>query len=165
MKCPFCDNEMVHTIENYQYIESGLDNVFLKGVDFFRCESCDEEIVSLPNIIQLQNLIGRLLIKRDSPLNGNEIKFLRKNIGLSAKIFAEYLGINKATFSRWEHNSQEPSKTHDRLIRMVYLSIKGIKDINEIKNLVEKDFVHINKRRKKTNLVIPPEFWSKNNSC
>ena len=73
---------MTKTADDHRYRESGLENVVLKGIDIFRC-NCGERIVSVPRVLELNALIGENLIRKDSPLAGNEIRFLRKNMGLT----------------------------------------------------------------------------------
>ncbi|MCP4346930.1 MAG: YgiT-type zinc finger protein [Desulfobacterales bacterium] len=49
MNCPICNSEMVCKRTIHHYTESGLDNVFLDGVEVCQC-SCSEKIVSIPAI-------------------------------------------------------------------------------------------------------------------
>jgi len=77
MKCSTCQNQMKYAkTREYRYLESGLDNVILSGIDIFQC-ACGEEVVSIPSIDELHTLIGLRLVKKDSLLNGKEICFLR----------------------------------------------------------------------------------------
>ncbi len=50
-------------------------------------------------------------------------------MGLKAKDFAEYLGVNNVTVSRWERGEERPPQPTDRLIRLFYAGIMGLKDI------------------------------------
>ena len=59
-------------------------------------------------------------------MNGKEIRFLRRNMGLKAVELQEYLGVDNATISRWEHGSQNITPPHDRLLRMFYATFKGL---------------------------------------
>ena len=146
MRCHICKKEMVCKKEDYHYGECGLNNVYLIDMEIFRC-SCGEEIVSIPMVPELNTVIGKGLIVQKAPLSGEEIRFLRKNLGLTSKKFAKYLDINKSTVSRWESGKQVPSSTHDRLIRIVYAGIKGI-DSKVLKKLIEVHFPEIDPKAK-----------------
>ena len=119
--------------------------------------------MSIPAMPELHSLIGLNLIKKKSLLNGQEIRFLRKNIGLTATKLSKIVGVDNATMSRWENNNQSIDKSHDRLIRLIYSNIKAIPTI-EIKHLIEEDFAKIKPQKKDT-----PQYtilWPKHrNDC
>jgi len=152
MKCLDCNKDMTVAKEVYHYTESGLDNVYLHNVEVYRCE-CGEEFASIPAIIKLNSVIGLNLIKKKTYLSGNEIRFLRKNAGLNAKSFAEFIGVNKSTLSRWENNKQDIDKSNDRLVRLVYANMKGIPQ-EEIRNLLKEIIREISQRGQSTNINI-----------
>jgi len=141
MKCPSCDSEMSCEEGRHHYTESGLDNFYLNGIEICTC-ACGEEIVSIPRMPELHSIIGLELIKKRCLLEAKEIKFLRKNMGLTAKRLSAFLGVDNATISRWENGSQPISKSNDRLIRLVYSSIKEL-PVQKIKHLIEDKFSEI----------------------
>jgi putative zinc finger/helix-turn-helix YgiT family protein len=145
MNCPVCNSKAVCTKEIYHYTECGLNNVLLEGVDVCNC-SCGEEFVSIPAMPELHSLIGTNLIKKKALLDSQEIRFLRKNVGLTAKKLSLYLGVDNATISRWENGKQEITKSHDHLVRLVYSTIKGI-PADEIKHLIEEEFEEIKPKK------------------
>ncbi|SPD74425.1 Transcriptional regulator, XRE family [uncultured Desulfobacterium sp.] len=164
MKCPTCKTEMPCATADHHYKECGLDNVYLRGIEIHRC-SCGEEIVSIPAVTKLHSLIGQILLKKRSILDGKEIKFLRKNLGLTGKKFAEFIGTDNATVSRWENETQSISKAHDRLIRLVYSTIKGIPQ-EEIKSVIQQDFAAISDEKIEPQpFSIPCEQWSGGDIC
>jgi len=146
--------------QSYHYIESGLENIYLDGIDVFRC-SCGEEIINIPAIPELHYLIALELIKKKSLLSNREIRFLRKNMGLTGKVLSKYIGVDNATLSRWENNVQTIDKSHDRLLRLIYSNIKGIPS-DEIKHLIREEFTDIKPEKIDMPIfTIPREFWSK----
>jgi putative zinc finger/helix-turn-helix YgiT family protein len=147
MKCPQCNSEMECKAGTHHYEESGLDNVIVKGIDICACV-CGEKIVCISKIDELHKLIGVHLIKKKSLLNGKEIRFLRKNMGLTATKLAAYMGVDNATISRWENTKHPITKPHDLLLRVVYSNIKGISQ-NETKNLIEDEFKKVLPKQKK----------------
>ncbi len=126
MDCFNCGQGMTCTPETYHYKECGIDNVYLKKVDVCRCKKCGESIAFIPALPQLNSVIGEMIIEKESLLGGDEIRFLRKNIGLKAIELQGYLGVTNATISRWEQGKQPISPGHDRLLRMFYAVYKGI---------------------------------------
>jgi putative transcriptional regulator len=123
----------------YHYTECGLQNVWLtNGYDV--CEVDGEKAVSISDVDELHELIGRSIAAK-SNLNATEIRFLRKEIGLSQKRLADLLGSTEQTVSLWERRGRMP-KGYDRLVRLLYLEkIDGNVKVQEIINrLIELDF-------------------------
>lgn len=163
MNCPFCSRTLTRHVENHHYAACGLDNVVLEKVEIYRCE-CGEEMVSIPAMPDLHTLIGTNIVAKKSLLNGKEIRFLRKNMGLAAKKLAAIIGVDNATVSRWENDNQSISGPNDRLLRLYYLFEKGLhpEEIN-----VQKDFPEIiNEQTESPELLIPYAAWAKDkNAC
>jgi putative transcriptional regulator len=122
IKCPSCQQMRQTHKGEYHYTESGLPNVWLRGVEVFECD-CGEKFAFIPCIEELHKLIGKTLMKKEDQLSGSEIRFLRKHMMLKSKDFAKELGVQNVTVSRWENGNSHPSESIDRLIRLVY-SIK-----------------------------------------
>ena len=126
--CPECGARRQTILGNYQYKESGLKNLWLEGVELFEC-ACGQKFAIIPCVPELHGLIAQDLLKQKNQLSGREIRFLRKHIGLKAKDFAEYLGVNNVTVSRWERGEERPPQPTDRLIRLFYAGMMGVQDI------------------------------------
>src|SRR5262245_49847642 len=117
MKCLECGQEMlVKTDQRYRYIESGLNNVYLTGVTIFECPKCKVEVPEIPNVRNLHLCIATLIIENPGKLTGEEIKFLRKSLGVKAKDLAAKLGYEPEAFSRFENGKQQMGDHGDRLI-------------------------------------------------
>jgi len=102
----------------YHYTECGLKNVWLTN-GYQVCEFDGEKAVSITDAEQLHEVIGRTLAAK-STLSAAEIRFLRKELGLSQKRLADLLGSTEQTVSLWERRGRIP-KGYDRLIRLLYL--------------------------------------------
>lgn len=135
MVCPLCGNRMKKLKRNYRYVESGLDNVILTDIWVYEC-TCGNEMPELKNIETLHRAIADLIVKKTSPLNGKEVRFIRKELGFRAKDFAGMLGIDPVSVSRWESEASQIGLSNDRLIRMLY-----IQTIEEQSNKVYKGTV------------------------
>lgn len=128
----------------YHYTECGLKNVWLtNGYDI--CEIDGEKAVSISDVDALNEVIGRSLAAK-SDLDGDEIRFIRKELGLSQKRLADLLGSTEQTVSLWERRGRIP-KGFDRLIRLLYLEkIDGNVRVQEIINrLIDLDYQHSEK--------------------
>ncbi|MDO9111695.1 MAG: helix-turn-helix domain-containing protein, partial [Desulfatirhabdiaceae bacterium] len=86
-------------------------------------------------------------------LAGTEIRFLRKNMGVTGKRLSEIMGVDNATISRWERDFQKSAKAHDHFIRLLYITEKRVSadqatfDIEEVFscNMSQKDKRQIRK--------------------
>jgi transcriptional regulator with XRE-family HTH domain len=54
-------------------------------------------------------------------LEPQEVRFLRKEIGMKSKALAEALSMKPETYSRWENGKQEIAACHDKTLRMIYV--------------------------------------------
>lgn len=103
----------------HHYVECGLPDVVLLGVETARCPKCGEEGVSIPRIEELHRVLARRVIGKHARLAAEEIRFLRKHLGLSGVDLAAHMGVQPETVSRWENGREGISATADRLIRMM----------------------------------------------
>ena len=129
-KCEACGSAMVAreaTVERpYRYDLSGLDNVVLAGITVYECPKCDIRVPIIPKIGQLHDVIAKGLFFKDGDLTGPEIRFLRKNAGISAKDFARFIGVDPSHLSRVENGKTEHFSTGiDKLARAVAAAQSG----------------------------------------
>lgn len=126
----------------YHYTESGLRNVWL--ANGYKNRIVDgHDAVAIHDVDQLHRVIGKSLASKPH-LTGTELRFLRKETGLSQAKLAELLGSTEQTVSLWERGRRMP-KAYDRLIRAIYLeSVEGnvkVRDmIQRLIGLDHKDF-------------------------
>lgn len=105
----------------YRYKESGLDNVDLYGIIQYKCKDCGEGGPEIPKIEELHLVIGRLLVCKEHSLNAQEIKFLRKELGLKSKEMAELLSVSPQEYSKWENSKDIISTVFDTKLRLIYV--------------------------------------------
>ena len=124
MKCDICQGNLVtRTQQTYHYTESGLDNVYLKNVQVRVCQSCGEKNLRISHILELHETIARGIALQPCPLRGQDVRFLRKQLGYSAKQWATFLRIDVSTLSRWENGQQEIGPQSDALLRLLYFRL------------------------------------------
>jgi len=127
MNCPNCQQLRKTHAGKYHYTESGLQNVWLLGVEIFKC-NCGEKFAIIPCLEELHKLIAMIILKKEDQLSGREIRFLRKHMGLKAKDFAKQIGVMNVTVSRWEREETIPPQPIDRLIRFFYATEMKLMD-------------------------------------
>ena len=102
----------------YHYQECGLRNVWLvNGYDMHTTPYGDG--VSIHDIQGLHRAIARGLVNKAAKLTGSELRFLRKEMGLSQAKLALILGNEDQTVALWEKRGTQP-KIADRFVRALY---------------------------------------------
>lgn len=128
--CSLCDRRMDRRRTDlhrpYRYTECGLDNVLLVGITVHTCGRCGMELPEIPKAEALHQLIAEHVARTPGrKLNGEEIRFLRKQGSMPAHEFATLLGVSAEYLSRVE-NGRAPSlgDAADRLVRLFALMAK-----------------------------------------
>lgn len=102
----------------YHYRESGLRNVWLKN-GYTVKDTPHGKGVAIQDIEGLHRFIGTLIARRPK-LTGPELRFLRKEMGLSQKALAAFVGTSEQNVSLWERRGRIPQAA-DRIIKLAYL--------------------------------------------
>ena len=98
----------------YHYLECGLDDVYLvNGYPW------------LDSIDSLHTTIGKLLVQKAGSLDGCEILFFRRELGLSQKVLGKRLDVNLQTVWRWENDKGRIKPDKDVSLRALYLDFIG----------------------------------------
>ena len=136
----------------FHFVDSGLDNVYLVGVRYFTSPS-GRTVAEIPAVNRLMSLIARDLLFSSGALRGQEIRFLRKRLGLKAAEFSKTLRITPETLSRIENQKQAASDQLDVLVRMYYLLSCGDPKLSaQAKRLM--DFLNGEVSEKNTKIVM-----------
>lgn len=106
--------------EPYHFVESGLPNVYLSGITYRVCKECDKQSADIPALDDLMFKIARAVAQKEGPLNGPEIRFLRKRLRKKSVDFAKMVGVVPEQVSRWENDDNAPAPSADKLIRVTY---------------------------------------------
>lgn len=114
MKCARCgastETKRATPRSPFHYTFSGLQNVYLCGITLHRCSGCHTVSPVIPRPAELNRVIADTIARKPSPLKGEEIRFLRKNLGIPAKELAAIFGIAPETLSRIENGAREGLK-------------------------------------------------------
>lgn len=82
----------------YHYAECGLSNIWLEGI-----YEDEGGVPVIPNLRQLHDEIAKNIAIQKKRLSGEELRFLRIHIGLSATDLArKVIKVSPETVSRWE---------------------------------------------------------------
>lgn len=124
----------------YHYTESGLQNIWLVN-GFTRVKTKHGVGVSVHDVEGLHRMIGKALAKKRK-LTGSELRFLRKEMGMSQGALAALVGTSEQNVSLWERRGGIP-KTADRLVRLIYLEHMGnsakVRDLIDRLNLQDRE--------------------------
>jgi DNA-binding transcriptional regulator YiaG len=102
----------------YHYTESGLTNVWLANGFTIR-KTKHGEGVSIHDVDGLHRAIAQALANKPH-LTGAQVRFLRKEMGMSQRGLGEFLGVTDQSVALWERKGRLP-KTADRLLRLIYV--------------------------------------------
>jgi len=114
--------------ENYRYDAVGLPGITLANVQVTRCKACGETGVVIHRIEELHRRIANAVISKRDRLTPQEIRFLRKYLGLSGADFARQMGTTRETVSRWENGASSMGVIAERLLRLLVERQEPVKD-------------------------------------
>jgi transcriptional regulator with XRE-family HTH domain len=101
----------------YRYTESGLDNVFIKGMN--PCiDDHGEEVLHIPNPAGLHRAIATGIVEHSKGINGKELRFLRTEMGLTQAELAKLVHCDAQTIARWEKGKSPIDSAAEAIVRM-----------------------------------------------
>lgn len=119
-ECSNCGAKAAIVQGTYEFKQLGLP-VRLHGIEIVKCPRCGNEDPIIPRVNKLMRSIAMALIRKPYGLEGAEVRFLRKYLGMTGEEFAEYLDVDKTNLSKWENDADPIGPQSDRLIRLVCL--------------------------------------------
>jgi putative transcriptional regulator len=60
-----------------------------------------------------------VIIEPVKEYSGEEVKNIRKSVGMSQTVFASYLGVSNKTIEAWEAGTNHPSGPASRILSMI----------------------------------------------
>jgi DNA-binding transcriptional regulator YiaG len=116
----------------YDYKGSGLPNVALIGVRVYNCLTCHSCFADIPAMKSLHEAIARVLVQKQSRLNGTEVRFLRKRLNRRSIDFAQMIGITPQALSNIEaSDARQLAEGRDKLVRIIYSVLSGDKKLKQ----------------------------------
>lgn len=100
----------------HHYTESGLLNVYIEGIAV-ETDDDGDEIVTIPAINELHRTIALGIVSHAKGIAGEELRFLRTEMGLTQAELAALVHRDKQTIGRWERNEIEIDSSAEALLR------------------------------------------------
>lgn len=102
----------------YRYTESGLDNVFIEGME--PCiDDHGEKVFHIPNPNDLHKVIATGIVAHPKGMSGKELRFLRTEMGMTQAELAKLVHFDAQTVARWEKGKGTIDGAAEALIRML----------------------------------------------
>lgn len=93
----------------HHFAQSGIQNLYLAGGVIHRTTPYGEGV----SFLDMKGLLRAAAIARaeiDAPLSGQEVKFLRHEIGFTQAMLGEFLEVSEQTIANWEKNKVAPRR-------------------------------------------------------
>ena len=142
-KCQACHGRIIaKTLAVFEDDLLGIPVILLDAAVEERCEECGSVVATA--IPDLDGLIAAAAVTRAMnvvKLMGDEIRFLRKAIGVSGKNLAAALEVAPETLSRWENGKDPIGPSSEKLLRMIVAGVLSTKapavdvDVDAIVNM------------------------------
>jgi DNA-binding transcriptional regulator YiaG len=127
--CSNCGGATTVASGSYAFKESGLSNVTLDGVDLITCSGCGNVDPVIPDVNDLMQALAWHLCTQPYRLKGEDVRFLRKYLGMTGVQFSRLIGVDNTTLSKWETGDDPIGPANDRLIRSLTLTLgHGLKE-------------------------------------
>ncbi len=108
--------------DNYHYLESGLDNIFIKGLSM--SDDNGEGIIKIPFVEQLHHCIGMLTLAKGF-VKGMDLRFLRTEIELNPNQLSEMCDYTVEELTSFETSEEHVPQTIYDLIERLFLDKYG----------------------------------------
>lgn len=144
-KREFYQNGSEMSAEAMHYTMCGLDGIYLLN-GFLPKKTPHGNGVTISDIDGLHKTIGLSLIMDRKTLTPEELRFLRKEMGLTQADLAQRLGLSDQQVARWEKGECEISSPAEKLIRFYYaLELVPVKKRASFLNKLNKSIKHLTK--------------------
>lgn len=121
--CANCGAKNVERVilEAYNYNGLGLPIVVSRSVIRTSCATCEQQSHTIPDLGGLKAAVAVSIVADPSKLSGQQIKFLRKAMGLKAIEFAKRIDLAAETISRLENDKIDLSGPLELKLRMIVI--------------------------------------------
>lgn len=128
MKCESCGEKKMGERRGDVEIDEGGVKLALQDVRIFTCPKCGHETHAIPMMEGLFRAVALDMARNRARLRPEEIRFLRKSMGLSSVDFASKMGVHKTTVSKWEsvEDTQPMGPQAERVLRLMVLLEKPV---------------------------------------
>ena len=106
-------------MNEYHYTECGLKNVYIEGLQY---TADDERVIEIHHIHALHWLIAKAILESKS-IDGDEMRFLRTEMGFTPKRLAEELNISEQKVKSLENGKVKIKEEIDLNLRKLGFSL------------------------------------------
>ncbi|NTA84903.1 helix-turn-helix domain-containing protein [Agrobacterium tumefaciens] len=103
-------------MNKYHYTECGLQNVFIDGLEFL-VDDAGEQVITIPAINELHHLIAKGIVSHKHGMSGEELRFLRTEMGFTQSELAAVVHHDKQSVGRWERSEFDIDSAAEAIIR------------------------------------------------
>jgi putative zinc finger/helix-turn-helix YgiT family protein len=116
-----CDhpNLSVVTVPNFPYELKGVGKFTITKARVVKCEDCNATLLLGEEVEKWHKEIEEALSKASDSLKPGAIVFLRKRLRLDQAAFANVLGVDQSTVSRWESGATKISPTAENFLKVL----------------------------------------------
>lgn len=116
----------------YHYTRCGLDYVYLSN-GYRLHETSHGRGVAIEDVDGLHRSIAADIVRHRAQLQGQDVRFLRKEMDLSQQGLAILMGVDAQTVARWEKGRTTIPGPADRLLRVIYeRQVNGSSDVAQV---------------------------------
>jgi transcriptional regulator with XRE-family HTH domain len=112
-----------------------------------------EEVLDI-DMHKLQIAVLKLLIFKTTPLIGEQLRFIRKYLGMSTTEFAKKFGVTHPTIIKWEKNQNSINPATDFYIRLYVLQKIQEEDLRRLCTEITAERLAAHKYEKESILVV-----------
>lgn len=116
-----------------------------------------EEVLDI-DMNKLQIAVLKLLIFKSTPLTGEQLRFIRKYLGMSTPEFAKKFGVTHPTILKWEKNQNSINPATDFYIRLYVLQKIQEGDLKRLCIEITAEGLAAHKSEKESILEVDPNF-------
>jgi len=103
-------------MNSHHYTECGLQNVFIDGLEFVVDDEGDE-IITIPAVNELHRVIALGIVSHEHGMSGEELRFLRTEMGYTQAELAALVHHEKQSIGRWERGEFDLDSSAEAIIR------------------------------------------------
>ena len=139
---------------SHHYTECGLQNVMIDGLTFL-VDHDGDEIVTIEAVNELHKVIALGIVAHAHGMSGDELRFLRTEMGLTQAELGELVHHDKQSVGRWERGEFEIDGAAETIIRRLAIEMLGLD--------IEADTAELSRRSKPTAKPQPITIRSNDN--
>lgn len=104
------------SVVEHHYTECGLMNVFISGIEV-QTDDDGDEVIIVPAVNELHHVIATGIVNHPKGISGDELRFLRTEMGLTQSELSGLVHRDKQSIGRWERGEVEIDSPSETLIR------------------------------------------------